>query len=95
MEAKYNTLTWGTSRTSWLPKTKMLFILLMATLLFLILTGGDYIWREDIMNGTDQSTYRCPNGLVSLGDISRDVIAKCGEPMRRTRMQFDPNSIWI
>ncbi len=60
-----------------------------------IVMGSDYIWREDIVKGSDRSTYRCPNGLVARGNLTRDVLRKCGEPTRRTRMQLDPNSIWI
>ena len=60
-----------------------------------VVMGSDYIWREDIVKGSDRSTYRCPNGLVARGNLTRDVLRKCGEPSRRTRMQLDPNSIWI
>ena len=68
------------------------FLLVMAVPFIM---GSDYIWREDIAKGVDRSTYRCPYGLVSRGDLMRDVLDKCGEPERRAIMQLDPNSVWI
>jgi len=95
METQFNTSTRLTGRTRRHKKIKMLLALLTTILLFPFLTGSDYIKKEDIRRGADVSTYRCPNGLVSQGDRTRDVLDKCGEPMRQTRMQLDPKIIWI
>lgn len=74
---------------------KMVLAVITVLLSVPFVMGNDYIWREDIVKGSDRSTYRCSNGLVARGDLMRDVLAKCGEPTRRARMQLDPNSIWI
>lgn len=74
---------------------RSLSALLVTILAVPFIVGSDYIWREDIAKGVDRSTYRCSNGLVSRGDLMREVLEKCGEPGRRTQMQLDPNSIWI
>lgn len=70
-----------------------LYLILVLMVPFIL--GSDYIWREDIVKGVDRSTYRCANGLVSRGDLKREVLEKCGEPYRQALMQLDPNSIWI
>ena len=76
-------------------KVRGLLIVLGVISIFPFITGSDYIWREDILKGSDRSSYRCPNGLVSRGDLARDVLDKCGEPLRRARMQLEPYDIWI
>lgn len=69
--------------------------MLTAILLFPFVTGSDYIWRDHITKGSDRSSYRCADGLVSQGDLARDVLAKCGEPMQEARMQLEPYIVWI
>jgi hypothetical protein len=62
-----------------LPKT----LTLLAIVFFIL--GADYITRDMIPPGSDVSTVRCNGRLVSIGDLSRDVMQKCGEPIRKTR----------
>ncbi len=48
----------------------------------------------DIMNLRDQSTLRCPGGIVARGDSDTDVQRRCGEPIKVAyRQDFGP--IWI
>ena len=49
----------------------------MATL-FIFFAGPSFC--VDIYNMADQSTWRCPGGIVSVGDLDRDVEDKCGSP---------------
>ena len=57
--------------------------------------GADYITRDMIPPGSDVSTVRCDGGIVSTGDFSRDVLQKCGEPIRETRILGEPYRIWV
>jgi hypothetical protein len=42
----------------------------------------------------DQSTYRCPGGVVAIGDLDRTVLEKCGDPLEMTSGD-DKGPIWI
>jgi hypothetical protein len=48
----------------------------------------------DFRSLADQSSYRCSGGVVSVGDIDRDVREKCGDPLEIGRKQ-DFGPIWI
>jgi hypothetical protein len=48
----------------------------------------------DFRSLADQSSYRCSGGIVSVGDIDRDVREKCGDPLEIVRKQ-DYGPIWI
>jgi hypothetical protein len=71
--------------------TKTLFLL---GITFFIL-GADYITRDMIPKGSDVSTIRCNGRLVSIGDLSRDVFKKCGEPIKETRILDEPYHVWV
>lgn len=45
--------------------------------------------------GTDYSSYRCYGKLVSKGDHLRDVIEKCGDPIREDKIDAQPHRIFI
>ena len=45
--------------------------------------------------GSDISNLRCDGGIISLGDLMRDVMDKCGEPIRETYIDSEPFKIWI
>jgi hypothetical protein len=45
--------------------------------------------------GTDLSNCRCHGGVVSTGDLARDVLAKCGDPLRTTRLLDEPYQVWV
>lgn len=63
-----------------------------AILTLLILTANDSR-GFDIMNLRDQSTLRCPGGIVARGDSDIDVQRRCGEPIKVAyRQDFGP--IW-
>ena len=95
MRTKCNTSICGTAPSSIVKMARVPLYLLAVALIFPFITGSDYIWREDIVKGSDRSSYRCPGGLVKKGDLARHVLDKCGEPMRRARMQLEPYDIWI
>ena len=59
------------------------------------IVGADYMTRDMIPKGTDVSTIRCSGTLVSIGDLSRDVLQKCGEPIKETRILDEPYRIWV
>jgi hypothetical protein len=61
----------------------------------LFIVGADYMTRDMIPKGTDVSTIRCSGRLVSIGDLSRDVLKKCGEPIKETRILDEPYRIWV
>lgn len=42
----------------------------------------------------DQSSYRCPGGVVAIGDLDRAVQEKCGDPLEVTSGE-DKGPIWI
>jgi hypothetical protein len=48
----------------------------------------------DFSSLADQSSYRCSGGVVSVGDLDRDVRGKCGDPLEIGRKQ-DFGPIWI
>ena len=70
----------------------MFFKVMVGLMLFstAFLLAMDYPAR-----GTDYSTYRCSGGIVSRGDLVRDVYAKCGEPMRETRIAREPHRVLV
>lgn len=72
-----------------IPKT----FTLLAVLLFIL--GADYITRDMIPPGSDVSRVRCNGGLIYTGDFSREVLEKCGEPIRETRISGEPYRIWV
>jgi hypothetical protein len=45
--------------------------------------------------GSDVSTVRFSGRLVSMGNLSRDVLQTCGEPIRETRISDEPYRIWV
>jgi hypothetical protein len=61
-------------------------------LILLIFAAPSY--GLDIYAMADQSTWRCPGGIVAIGDSDRDVADKCGDPVKVARVQ-DFGPIWI
>lgn len=59
-------------------------------LVAVFLLGMDYPAR-----GTDYSKFRCSGGIVSKGDLLREVYAKCGDPMRETRISREPHRVLV
>ena len=43
----------------------------------------------------DLSNLRCPGGIVSIGDFSRTVRKKCGEPISETCADSEPFKVWV
>ena len=74
-------------------KVFIMIITFLACSLFVV--GADYMTRDMIPEGSDVSTFRCSNRVVSNGDSSRDVLKKCGDPIRETRILDEPYRIWI
>ena len=60
----------------------------------LLILMANQSYGFDIMNLRDQSTLRCPGGIVARGDSDIDVQRRCGEPLKVAyRQDFGP--IWI
>ena len=58
----------------------------------ILLTGKAY--AIDYWSLADQSTYRCPGGVIAVGDSDRYVREKCGDPIEVTSRE-DKGPIWI
>ena len=71
----------------------LLTLAFLTSILFII--GADYQAPDLISKGSDVSSLRCSSGLVSLGDLSRDVYDSCGEPYRETRILDEPYRVWV
>lgn len=71
--------------------TKTLILLALA----LFIVAADRLPLDMIPEGTDVSSFRCSSRLVYRGDLSRDVLNKCGEPIRKTRILDEPYRVWI
>ena len=48
----------------------------------------------DYWSLADQSTYRCPGGVVAVGDLDRTVRETCGDPLEITSRD-DKGPIWV
>ena len=72
-------------------KNKTLYFIAALTLLINFAEKSHSI---DFNSLTDQSSYRCSGGVVSVGDLDRDVREKCGDPLEIGRKQ-DYGPIWI
>ncbi len=69
----------------------MLFFGLMLVLLTVFAEKSQSI---DFNSLADQSSLRCSDGVVAIGDLDRDVREKCGSPLRiGSRQDFGP--VWI
>ena len=62
----------------------------MAIVLVLALNS----YAIDIYNMADQGTLRCSGGIIATGDIDREVLAKCGQPLEVQWVQ-DVGDVWI
>ncbi len=67
-------------------------LLVQCILILLIFAAPSYGFDLDSM--ADQSTWRCPGGVVATGDLDRDVRNKCGNPIEVARVQ-DVGPVWI
>ena len=70
-------------------KISYLGAFLAAVMIFVNLTYAIDFWSM-----ADQSTYRCPGGVVAIGDSDRVVLEKCGDPLEMTSSD-DKGPIWI
>jgi hypothetical protein len=69
-------------------------VLYVGTGLLLLMLLADKSHCQDIMNLRDQSTLRCPGGIVARGDSERVVQRRCGDPLKIADRQ-DSGPIWI
>jgi hypothetical protein len=60
----------------------------------LFIIAADDITRP-LPEGTDLSTLRCSGNIVYIGDLSRDVLEKCGVPIKKTRFADQPGRVWV
>ena len=70
--------------------TKLYFLAVLSLLMSFV--GPSYSFNISTM--ADQSTWRCPGGIVAIGDSSRDVKNKCGNPIDVVQVQ-DIGPVWI
>ena len=68
--------------------------LCLGTALALLIIFVDKSHSIDFRSLADQSSYRCSGGIVSVGDLDRNVREKCGDPLEIGRRQ-DFGPIWI
>ena len=68
-------------------------IFTVIAILFFIL-GADNITRT-LPEGNDLSTLMCSDNIVYIGDLSRDVLEKCGEPIKKTQFTDQPGRVWV
>ena len=66
----------------------------LGILLAILLAVPQILEAVDITNLADQSTLRCPGGIVATGDPDRAVVQKCGEPLD-TQYRQDVGPVWI
>jgi hypothetical protein len=69
-------------------------VLYMGAVLLLLMLLADKSYCLDIMNLRDQSTLRCPGGIVALGDSEINVQRRCGDPLKIADRQ-NSGPIWI
>ena len=72
--------------------SKTIISLFWISALLIVFTRPSY--SLDIYTMADQSTWRCPGGIVAVGDSDREVRQKCGSPIEVARIQ-DFGPIWI
>ncbi len=66
--------------------------LFLGAALTLLIIFVDKSHSIDFRSLTDQSSYRCSGGVVSVGDLDREVRKKCGDPLEIGRRQdFGPD----
>lgn len=68
-------------------------IFALIAIVFFIM-GADNITRT-LPEGIDLSSLRCSGHIVYIGDLSRDVLEKCGEPIKITRFTDQPGRVWV
>ena len=71
-------------------KTKIFTLL---SIVFFIL-GAENITRR-LPDGIDLSSLMCGGNAISIGDLSQDVLEKCGEPIKKTRFTDQPGRVWV
>ena len=76
-------------------KIKLTLMALAVLVVMPFVVVADYLSPDLIPEGSDVSSLRCSSGLVSLGDLSRDVFDSCGEPYRETRVLDEPYRVWV
>jgi hypothetical protein len=69
-------------------------VLYIGTVLLLLMLFADDSYCLDIMNLRDQSTLRCPGGIVARGDSEMNVRRRCQDPLKIADRQ-DSGPIWI
>ena len=62
-------------------------ILLGGAALALLIISVDASHSIDFNSLADQSTFRCSEEVVAVGDLDRDVRTKCGDPLKIARKQ--------
>ncbi|MDX1707543.1 MAG: DUF2845 domain-containing protein [Desulfobacterales bacterium] len=65
-----------------------------ALVLILLTVSAQTSHAIDFNSLADQSSLRCSDGVVAIGDLDRDVREKCGPPFQIGRRQ-DFGPVWI
>jgi len=66
----------------------------MGAFLVVLIIFASKSYAIDFWSLADQSTYRCPGGVVAIGDSDHAVQKKCGDPLEVTSGE-DKGPIWI
>lgn len=69
-------------------------IICLGAVFFLLIMFAGESYSIDFWSLADQSTYRCPGGVVAIGDSDSAVREKCGDPLEITSKE-DKGPIWI
>ncbi len=69
-------------------------ILFLGVTLVLLIIFAEKSYSIEFNSLADQSTYRCPGGVVAIGDSDNAVREKCGDPLEITSKE-DKGPIWI
>lgn len=76
-------------------KIKIFFVVFTLLLLPGVVLGAGSITLDMIPRGTDFSSVKCDGGTVYREDLARDVVERCGEPDKVTRIHDEPYRIWV
>ncbi len=69
-------------------------ILIIWSVVVVITILTQHAFAVDYWSLADQSTYRCPGGVVAIGDSDRSVRETCGDPLEITSRD-DKGPIWV
>ena len=67
----------------------------LMALLLLPLIGSGRATAIEIDFSNDHSSIRCTDGIVQVGDLQKQVLDKCGDPVAIAPGESDAYNIWV